>query len=56
MLFYFLLNIPSRSLHIVQYEDLMLFNILQVCTAVLVVLLILEDYQLEAVIFSGSVV
>jgi len=38
------------------YEDLLLLDILQVCTAVMVVLLILEDYQLEKVIFSGGVV
>jgi len=38
------------------YEDLLLFNILQVCTAVMVALLILEDYQLETVFFSGGVV
>jgi hypothetical protein len=39
------------------YEDLLLFNILQVfSSAVMVVLLILGDYQLETAIFSGGVV
>lgn len=37
------------------YEDLLLFNILQVCTAVMVVLM-LKDYKLETVIFSGDAV
>lgn len=38
------------------YEDLLLFNVLQVCAAVMVVLLMVEYYNLETLIFSGGVV
>jgi hypothetical protein len=42
VLLFYLTYLPEVC---ISYEDLLLFNVLQVCTAVMVVLLIVEDYQ-----------